>query len=226
RNGGETNRAEESARRILSSGNAEEIEIFAIPTSILITAVFKNEVITRSVSVRDRDINLGNIDVLNTISRNISSGKLTVEQAFLQLEKLYKKPANAYLLGFFSSVSSGAFSALFGGGLIDVGLSFLAALATNVSIKIFKKTTGYSFLTALFASILTAIFARVAVFFVPQANLPALIIGGIMPILPGLSFTNAVRDTINGDIVSGSSKGTEAALQAVAIAVGVGIALI
>ena len=43
--------------------------------------------------------------------------------------------------------------------------------------------------------------------------------------VPGLAMTNAVRDTINGDLVSGSSKAIEALLQAVAIAVGVSIVL-
>ena len=53
----------------------------------------------------------------------------------------------------------------------------------------------------------------------------ALIIGGIMPLLPGLSMTNAIRDTINGDLVSGSARALEALLACVAIAAGVGVVL-
>ena len=56
-------------------------------------------------------------------------------------------------------------------------------------------------------------------------NISALIIGGIMPLLPGLSMTNAIRDTINGDLVSGSARALEALLACVAIAAGVGVVL-
>ena len=56
-------------------------------------------------------------------------------------------------------------------------------------------------------------------------NIGALIIGGIMPLLPGLSMTNAIRDTINGDLVSGSARALEALLACVAIAAGVGVVL-
>lgn len=46
-----------------------------------------------------------------------------------------------------------------------------------------------------------------------------------MPLLPGLSMTNAIRDTINGDLVSGSARALEALLACVAIAAGVGVVL-
>lgn len=225
RNGGETYRAEDCAKRILSAGNATDIEVFAIPTSILITVVFGTETLTRSVSVKERDINLTNLDKINTISRSVSEGGMTPDAAIAAMDSLERTAPNPYLLGFCSAVSSSAFSVLFGGSFLDMAISFLAALITNASIKFFKKTTGYGFLTALSGSVMTAVFARLAVLFFAGANLQAVIIGGIMPMLPGLSLTNAVRDTINGDIVSGSSKATEAALQAIAIAAGVGIVL-
>ena len=46
-----------------------------------------------------------------------------------------------------------------------------------------------------------------------------------MPLLPGLDITNAIRDTVNGDLVSGVARTAEALLKAVAIAAGVGVVI-
>lgn len=46
-----------------------------------------------------------------------------------------------------------------------------------------------------------------------------------MLLVPGLAITNAIRDTISGDLVSGISRAVEAFLIAIAIAAGTGIVL-
>lgn len=56
-------------------------------------------------------------------------------------------------------------------------------------------------------------------------NLDKIIIGSIMLLVPGLTITNAIRDTIAGDFLSGITKGAEAFLIAVSIAVGTGAVL-
>ena len=47
-----------------------------------------------------------------------------------------------------------------------------------------------------------------------------------MPLVPGVAITNAIRDTMSGDFMSGLSRGMEAVFSALAIAFGVGIVLI
>ncbi|MDL2286939.1 threonine/serine exporter family protein, partial [Eubacteriales bacterium OttesenSCG-928-G02] len=86
KNGGETYRAEECASKILYASKARDVQVFAIPTSILITVAYEAETITRSLTVGERDINLKNIDRLNTISRNICEGKITLSEACEKLE--------------------------------------------------------------------------------------------------------------------------------------------
>lgn len=57
------------------------------------------------------------------------------------------------------------------------------------------------------------------------AELDKIIIGSVMPLVPGLLITNAVRDLIAGHLVSGISKGAEAFLTAFAIGTGVAVVL-
>ena len=52
------------------------------------------------------------------------------------------------------------------------------------------------------------------------------IIGAIMPIVPGAAFTIAIRDTLQGDYVAGSAKVLESLIKVAAIVVGAGLGMI
>ena len=56
-------------------------------------------------------------------------------------------------------------------------------------------------------------------------SLNLIIIGAIMPLVPGVAITTAIRDVINGDLVSGVSRAADAFITAALIAAGVGFAL-
>lgn len=51
------------------------------------------------------------------------------------------------------------------------------------------------------------------------------IIGGIVPLLPGVSLTTAIRDLFGGDYLSGSIRLIDALLAGMCIAIGVGAAI-
>ena len=51
------------------------------------------------------------------------------------------------------------------------------------------------------------------------------IISAIMPLVPGVAITNAIRDTLQGDYLSGGARVLEAFLKAASIALGVGIGM-
>ena len=55
-------------------------------------------------------------------------------------------------------------------------------------------------------------------------SLDMIIIAGLMPLVPGVPITNAVRDLLAGHILSGIARGIEALL--VAAALGTGVAVI
>ena len=55
-------------------------------------------------------------------------------------------------------------------------------------------------------------------------QLDYMIIGSIMPLIPGVSFTNAIRDIADGDYISGSVRMLDALLIFFCIAIGVGMA--
>ncbi|MEG2843105.1 MAG: threonine/serine exporter family protein, partial [Ruthenibacterium sp.] len=56
-------------------------------------------------------------------------------------------------------------------------------------------------------------------------NLDKIIIGGIIPLVPGMALTTSIRDFANSDYLSGAIRMIDALLVAGSIAIGVGVAL-
>jgi uncharacterized membrane protein YjjP (DUF1212 family) len=96
-----------------------------------------------------------------------------------------------------------------------LGFLFFLFIHRIVPIKFFAE-----FLTALLIGTLAVGFVQTGI----GHDLDKIIIGSVMPLVPGLHITNAVRDLMAGHLVSGLSKGAEAFLTA--FAVGSGIAAI
>ena len=59
----------------------------------------------------------------------------------------------------------------------------------------------------------------------PDLKRDIVIIGCIMPLVPGVIFTTAIRDTLNGDYAAGAARIMEAAVVALAVAAGVGMGM-
>ena len=59
-----------------------------------------------------------------------------------------------------------------------------------------------------------------------SVNQDIITIAGVMPLVPGILITNAIRDLMAGELLAGMSRGMEAALTAFAIGAGVAIILL
>ena len=73
------------------------------------------------------------------------------------------------------------------------------------------------FLAALLALIINALFG--------PGNVSMTIVSTLMPFLPGLALTNAIRDSMRGDLLSGGARLGQALTRAVVLAGGAGAAV-
>jgi uncharacterized membrane protein YjjP (DUF1212 family) len=109
-----------------------------------------------------------------------------------------------------------AFFTIFIAGLLQAGL----VLAGKVKIsKIITNILG-----GIFITVCAIIVTNIPWSF--NVNLDNIIIGCIMPLIPGVLFVNAIRDVASNDFISGIVKLVDALLVFVYIAVGVGCALL
>ena len=109
--------------------------------------------------------------------------------------------------------------------LFDMAVAFIASLTAQVITSVKGIKRAHRFTSTFVAAVVLAAISILGVSIFDIGDLNCILIGSIMPLLPGLSLTNAIRDTVMGDSVSGTVRTVETLLIAVALAGGVGISL-
>lgn len=226
-NGGETYRVEETINRICKAYGLKDAESFVTPTGIIISATASNgETISLVKRINNRTVDLEKISLVNNLSRNIKAKNLNVEYVSEELEKIKNKQRYSFKITLFSaSISAAFFTLLFGGTFYDALVSFFIGMVIKTLTIKLSNIKINEFISNVIGGALAAILALLATRLSLPVNVDKIIIGSIMLLVPGLAITNAIRDTIAGDLVSGVSRGLEALLIAVAIAVGSGTVL-
>ncbi len=223
-NGGETYRAEETIKFICKSYDIKEIEAIATPTAFYITVSINGEDNNTIVKrIRNRTINLQKINEANNISRQLTSNLITLDEALIKLESIIKDEVSQYKYSFiYSGICSAFFTLLFGGGLFEFMVALFTGIIVSLISKHFIELHSYQFFSSIVSSAFIAFIAVVTTTLSGIGNYNYIIVGCIMPLLPGLAMTNAIRDTIRGDLISGIARATEALLVASSLAAGAG----
>ena len=226
-NGAETYRVEDTMHRILSLSRLQTAEVFVTMTGFVATlddpSIHSMTVVRR---ITERGTNLDMIDQLNSLSRNLCSGELSLEAAARQIQDLKSHPwkPGAFLVS--TPVVTAAFALTYGGTLSEAFLSavtgFVIAVCLYACRRLKLPSLFGTLLSSAAASVLASGFLRMFPFF---GNLDSVIIASIMPLVPGVAITNAVFDTLHGDYLSGTARMLEAFVTAAAVAMGIGIGL-
>lgn len=220
--GAETYRVEDSVRRVLLAYGLEP-EVAAIPGYVIVSVVTDSgKPITRMRRIGFHGNNLDAVERLNALSRRLCAEKPEPQEAIELLHQV-KKAVPYYglpmrICGHF--LGAGGFGLLFGcsfpdgifAGLLGVLICFLSGFMDRLKANPIFSTLASSFVMALTAYALNA--------WGIVANADTVIIGGMMILVPGLVFTNALRDMIYGDINSGINKCVQVLLIAAAMALG------
>ena len=148
-----------------------------------------------------------------------------MEQARKKLEEIRdaeSKPAWEQIAG--AAFGAAGFCAVFGGGFMDCLADFAIGAMLYVfclffSERYMSKIVG-GICNALLATLLCIAFYRIGF----GDSLSNIIIGAIMPLIPGVPFVNGVRDLMNSDYIAGLTRLTDAMLGFFCIAIGVSIA--
>lgn len=224
--GAETYRIEDSVNRILAAYNIES-EVFAIPNCMTISIkTASGESVTRMRRIGFHGNDLDSVEKYNNLSRKICSEKPDPEIAVQWLHETnisrirYKFPT--LLLG--NILGAAGFAIFFGGSLIDLLCAGLCAILLGICDRFLEKfKTNHFFRIIASAFIMTVVAYATGILGIAQ-NTDTIIIGTLMILVPGLLFTNAMRDIIFGDTNSGINRIVQVLLIAAAIALGTGAA--
>ena len=224
--GAETFRIEESIVRILGAYEIEA-EVFAIPNCLHISIEpVIGRPLTRMRRIGFHGNDLDAVERYSSLSRRICAEKPAPEIAekwlreAISVKRLYRMPI--YLLGNF--LGAFGFCLLFGGNGIDALCAGFCGIIVGLINKLMEKVSANQFFRIIAAAFIMAVCAYFLGSVHIAGNPDAVIIGALMILVPGLLFTNAMRDIIYGDTNSGMNRIVQVLLIAMAIALGTGAA--
>ena len=218
--GAETYRVEESVRRITSSYGIDS-RVYAVPHSLIITIMIPGEnPLTQLCRMDYVGVDLESVELYSNLSRKICEEKPDWETALEWLENTKnKKKQYPRLLQLFGHMLVGiGFCAFFGGSFKDAACAGLCGLLVGLLDRLLAKTN--TFFHKIISAFLMAFFAYGLSALKLSDHVDACIIGALMLLVPGILFTNALRDIIFGDTNSGINRIVEVLLIAAALALG------
>lgn len=225
-NGAETYRVEETVTRICESFNAEDANAFATPTGLFVSFEYEEETYVKVLRIKQNAMDLERIHLVNDISRKCVTKELDEVQALSALRSAsmiegYKNAWKIISAGFAAMF----FTFLFEGNLFDgIAAGLVGGVVQVIRMELEKLKLNSIVNIIVLSAILTILVLLLTyIGFVDHRDIT--ISGAIMLLVPGVAITNAVRDWISGDYMSGATRAIEAVLIAIGLAVGAGLIL-
>ena len=220
--GAETFRVEESIQRVMAAYGVEA-EVFAIPNYLMVSITDQDgNPITRMRRIGSHGNNLDAVEKYSNLSRafcNRTPEPETGRQWFAMAKAAlcsYSLPMQ--YLGFF--IGAAGHALFFGGNWMDFFCSGLCGMLVGLVNQFLDKRKANQFFSTIASAFLMALLAYSMGAMGITKNPDAVTIGALMILVPGLLFTNAMRDIIYGDTNSGINRCVQVILIAMGIALG------
>lgn len=220
--GAETFRVEESIQRVMAAYGIKA-EVFAIPNYLMVSITDEDgKPITRMRRIGSHGNNLDAVEKYSSLSRAFCNRTPDPEEgkkwfSYVR-EKLCSYSLPMQYLGFF--IGAAGHALFFGGNWMDFLCSGVCGMLVgfvNQSLDKWKANQFFSTIaSAFFMALLAYAFSALGL----SPNPDAVNIGALMILVPGLLFTNAMRDIIYGDTNSGINRCVQVVLIAMGIALG------
>jgi uncharacterized membrane protein YjjP (DUF1212 family) len=230
--GGEVSRVEDTIYRILKSYGASRVEVFTILSFISLTAVFDAEQVyteNRRVSIVAYSNDFARLEQLNALSREICQttprlDELTERLAAIDLPPRKKQFRELYaMVGYL--LSGAAFALFFGGSPLDALGAGVCCLAVWFLNWVFRRNALQRLFHAFLVSFLAGVLCYLGILLGLGQHPGQMMMAVIMVLIPGIAITNAMREMLISDTISGILRLVESLLIASAVAFGFALAM-
>lgn len=226
--GAEIGRVEDTLSRMGTAYGAEHMNVFVIPSIISISMSFPGaEAITETRRIHSYgNTDFYRLEKINAMSRQCSVAPLPLDELRARLDKVAhgRKPFPMVFWG--SILGGGGFAIFFGGNLWD-GLvaAVFAAIICLLQARLGRTQLGIV-ASNLMVSLVVGLGVGLVAELIPVLHMDKILIGDIMLLIPGLAMTNAIRNTLVGNTISGVVRLAESLIWAAALAGGFMVALV
>ncbi|MDO4267053.1 MAG: threonine/serine exporter family protein [Eubacteriales bacterium] len=223
-NGAEIFRVEDTVYRICRFYGLKSASAFVVSNAIFLTS--GNEEEAQFAKVQQIPVNVANLSrvaQVNQLSRQIEAGRRSLAEVRRELTRIEHTPGFSVPQQVAAASIAGAcFSFMFGGGILDFACSLLIGALLQLYMARIGKPNFSKIVCNILGSGWVTFLSLLCHRLLPGTHLESMMIGGIILMVPGVAFTNAIRDFADGDYISGSVRMLDALLVFFCIAMGVG----
>ncbi len=198
----------ESSMQVLMDKIGLHGSFFAMPTALIASLGSEDRQQAYMERITPGDINLERIVDLSEVIAALESDSIGIDQALKRIDAIIKRPM-AYpfwLMVLSFGLASASVAGLFGGSWLDVLFSGLMGLITGGFLI---STAGHDNIKQLHTPLAAAVVGFLSLVIATryaQVNYLTVSLAGLIILVPGLSFTIAIRELSTGHLVSGSAR--------------------
>ncbi|BBM20776.1 hypothetical membrane protein, DUF1212 family [Lactiplantibacillus plantarum] len=206
-NGSEISRVDDTMMRIAQNAGVVAANTYVTITGVMMSIQGRNA--TQIAAVNQRTIDLEKVAQVNQLSREFAATTIDLPTLYRRLNQLDAAsrsfPLWLQLVG--AALVSGPLMIMFRQETINTWPTVLIGTVGYLVFYLLNRYLKIKFLSELTAALLIGLGAEWVCQLGWGTNVNDIIIGSLMPLVPGVPLTNAVRDTLAGNFVSGPARG-------------------
>ena len=222
RYGGEVSRVEDSIRRICTAYGFQRTDVFCITSSIIVTAYLdENRTCTQTCRIQHTEKDFDKLGQVNDLSRSICrslSSPASVHARLKEIRAQKGRPLPVQILIY--ALVPASFTVFFGGNAADMLISGLIGILLFCLDRRLAQSHFNGLFIALCCSLAGGFLANVLTFGSENTHAALIRIGNVMVFIPGVKFTNSIRDLMTGETITGLICLAESLLLAAVVALG------
>lgn len=225
-NGSNMERVNDTLSRMAKNAGVRDFQAFTTVTGLVVGTL--NNPHAQVITVRQRRNNLGKVAAVNEVSRELAQHTVDIFQAYAKLQLIDRQLPDRWQNWYetiAAAVLSWALMIVFTRNSVDSWAGFLTGGIGYATYSYLIRKFRVQYLGEFCSSLLIGMLAVIFVKLNWANNINDIIIGAIMPLVPGVPLTNAARDLASGNLISGPTRGIEAILTAVSIGSAIAIVL-
>lgn len=225
--GADSARIEQTVHRLATGLGCDWADIEVQPNTLIATAMNNQDFRTRVRRAPSRGVNMTIIAEVSDLSYRVFRGELDrigVRQELRRIDAL-KPQYDRWMVVVSVGVACAAFCQLFGG---DVGGTVMTGIASGAAMFVRQELHHRHFnplINVTITAFVASLFASLA-WILPISQTPGLAVAAsALLLVPGVPLINAAEDLLRGHLVTGIARGFYGLLVALAIALGLSVAI-
>ncbi len=223
-NGAEIGRVEETMDRICHHFHVDNSSFFVLSNGLF--AADESGQGGHFADVRHIPVHGARLDrvaAVNQVSREMEEGRLNERDLYERLKAIRvmeEKPVWQRIIA--SGIGSACFCVIFGGSGIDAIGSFMAGFILYIYTLLLVRGRLSKLMYSISGGALVTAVSLICYHIGIGESLSSMIVGSVIPLVPGVAFTNGIRDIGNEDYIAGAVRLIDASMVFLGIATGVG----